>query len=78
MGLLESLGMGNFVFAPGGVASPDLSELAEAIRKLPEEERAKYYASFLEEPRNAKDGPNLGGDQSGTSIGVQRCQRGGH
>lgn len=50
MGLLEFLGLGNYVATSSFVASPDLSGLAEAIKSLPPEQQAEYYASFLEEP----------------------------
>lgn len=43
-------------FAATSVASPDLSGLREAISTLPSDDRAKYYAGFLDVPPWTEEG----------------------
>lgn len=46
------------------VASPNLSRLVDVVEALPKEERAKYFASFLEEPSWVEGGVIMRGKVS--------------
>jgi hypothetical protein len=46
-------------FAPTGIASPNLSGITQAVETLPPEERARFYAGFLEDPFSPEYSPNI-------------------
>lgn len=47
---------GRVEFQATTVAGPELSELSEVVNALPQEERGRFYAGFLEGPSWAEGG----------------------